>query len=403
MEIGPIWRSMRRNKGGFILIALQIAVTMTIMVNAVAIIQERSVDMARPSGLDEANTFALASVSFVDGIDKKRLIDEDLDLIRRTNGVLSATSTNSFPLRRGGWSEGVSLEPGEGVSDSSTALYFSDEHTVETFALEFMEGENFAPNHVDWVDRERNDWPPVAIVTEALAKDLFPDEDGSYLGKTFYIGNDNPVSIIGVVDRLQAPWPNWAGLERSMLVPQRRDGDFVRYVIRTEPGLRDQLMPQIEEMLATSNPDRIIQSVRTMDDVRKMAYLGEAAMIKLLGFVVALLTAITGLGIVGLASFNVSRRTRQIGIRRALGATRASIIRHFMIENFLVSTVGVTAGAILAVALNILLVEAFALEPMAWYVIPSAMVMLWLVGQVAVAGPAHKASNVTPAIATRSI
>ncbi|MDH3865215.1 MAG: cell division protein FtsX, partial [Gammaproteobacteria bacterium] len=145
MEIGPIWRSMLRNKGGFILIAVQIAVTMTIMVNAVAIIQERSVDMARPSGLDEANTFALASVSFVDGIDKKRLIDEDLDLIRNTAGVVSATSSNSFPLRRGGWSEGVSLEPGEGVSDSSTALYFSDEHTVETFALELIEGNNFAP------------------------------------------------------------------------------------------------------------------------------------------------------------------------------------------------------------------------------------------------------------------
>ena len=403
MEIGPIWRSMRRNKGGFILIAVQIAVTMTIMVNAIAIIQERSVDMARPSGLDEANTFALASVSFVDGIDKKRLIDEDLDLIRNTNGVVSATSSNSFPLRRGGWSEGVSLEPGEGVSDSSTALYFSDEHTMETFALELVEGKNFAPNQVNWVDRESNDWPPVAIVTEALAKDLFPDEDGSYLGKTFYIGNDNPVNIIGVVERLQAPWPNWSGLERSMLVPQRRDDDFVRYIIRTEPGMRNELMQQIEEKLATRNPDRIIQSVRTLDDVRKMAYLGEAAMIKLLGFVVALLTAITGLGIVGLASFNVSRRTRQIGIRRALGATRASVMRHFMIENFLVSTVGVTAGAVLAVALNMLLVEAFALEPMAWYVIPSAMVMLWLVGQVAVAGPAHKASNVTPAIATRSI
>jgi putative ABC transport system permease protein len=145
---------MLRNKGGFILIAVQIAVTMTIMVNAVAIIQERSVDMARPSGLDEANTFALASVSFVDGIDKKRLIDEDLELIRSTAGVANATSSNSFPLRRGGWSEGVSLEPGEGVSDSSTALYFSDEHTIETFALELIEGNNFAPNQVDWVVRE---------------------------------------------------------------------------------------------------------------------------------------------------------------------------------------------------------------------------------------------------------
>ena len=402
MEIGPIWRSMLRNKGGFILIAVQIAVTMTIMVNAVAIIQERSVDMARPSGLDEANTFALASVSFVDGIDKKRLIDEDLELIRSTAGVANATSSNSFPLRRGGWSEGVSLEPGEGVSDSSTALYFSDEHTIETFALELIEGNNFAPNQVDWVVRESSKWPPVAIVTEALAQDLFPDEDGSYLGKTFYIGDDNPVNIIGVVERLQAPWPNWSGLERSMLVPQRRDDDFVRYIIRAEAGLRDELMPQIEDLLATSNPDRIIQSVRTMDDVRKMAYLGEAAMIKLLSFVVALLTVITGLGIVGLASFNVSRRTRQIGIRRALGATRASIMRHFMVENFLVSSVGVAMGGILAVALNVLLVEAFALQPMAWYVIPSAMVLLWLVGQVAVAGPARKASNVTPAIATRS-
>jgi putative ABC transport system permease protein len=394
---------MLRNKGGFILIAVQIAVTMTIMVNAVAIIQERSVDMARPSGLDEANTFALASVSFVDGIDKKRLIDEDLDLIRNTAGVVSATSSNSFPLRRGGWSEGVSLEPGEGVSDSSTALYFSDEHTVETFALELIEGNNFTPNQVSWVVRESNDWPPVAIVTEALAKDLFPEEAGTYLGKTFYVGDDNPVNIIGVVERLQAPWPSWSGLERSMLVPQRRDDDFVRYIIRTEPGFRDELMPQIEELLATSNPDRIIQSVRTMDDVRKMAYLGEAAMIKLLSFVVALLTVITGLGIVGLASFNVSRRTRQIGIRRALGATRVSIVRHFMVENFLVSTIGVAMGGILAVALNMLLVEKFALEPMAWYVIPSAMVSLWLVGQAAVAGPARRASNVTPAIATRSI
>lgn len=402
MELGPIWRSMLRNKGGFILIAVQIAVTMTIMANAVAIIQQRSGDMARPSGMDEANTFTLASVVFVDGIDKKRLIDEDLDRIRNVPGVVNATSSNSFPLRQGGWSEGIRLQPGDGVSDSSSALYFADEHTVETFASRLVEGSNFAPNQVDWVDREKDDWPPVAIVTEALARDLFPDEEGSYLGKTFYLGNDNPVNIIGVVERLQAPWPSWSGLERSMLVPQRRDNDLVRYIIRTEPGSRDALMPKIEEMLASTSRDRIIQSVSTMEEVRKMAYLGEAAMNKILVFVVALLTVITGLGIVGLASFNVSRRTRQIGIRRALGATRASIVRYFMVENFLVSTVGVVAGGVLAVALSMLLVEAFALEPMQWYVIPAAMGLLLLVGQVAVAAPARRAGNVTPAIATRT-
>lgn len=402
MELGPIWRSMRRNKGGFILIAVQIAVTMTIMVNAISIIQEQSVDMARPSGLDEANTFSLTSVLFVSDVDEKQLIDEDLDLLRRLPGVRSVTSSNSFPLRQGGWSEGLSLEPGVGESDSSSAIYFVDEHGLETFGLNLTDGENFTANQVNWVNRETNDWPPVAIVSRALAEDLFPDEEGSYLGKTFYVNDDNPINIIGVVETLQAPWATWSGVERSMLIPQRWDSDVVRYIIHTEPGYRDELMAQVEDLLTKSNPDRIIRSLTTMDEVRRMAYLGEAAMIKILTFVVSLLTVITGLGIVGLASFNVSRRTRQIGIRRALGAPRTAIVRYFMVENFLVSTVGVIAGGVLAVALNIFMVEAFALEPLSWYVVPAAMVVLWAVGQVAVAGPARKASNVSPAIATRS-
>ena len=368
MEFGPIWRAMLRNKGGFLLIALQIAVTMTIMVNAIAIIQERSRNIARPSGLDEANTFTLVSVSIGEDMDNKSLIDEDLDLLRGMPGVLNATASNSMPLLQSGWSEGLTLEPGEGKSDSSSALYFADEHTADTFALNFVEGANFEPNQVEWRNHEVNDWPPFVIVSRALAEDLFPDETGSYVGKTFYIDDDNPVNIIGVVERMQAAWQGWSGLERSMLVPQRQDWNFTRYIVRTEPGYREELMPEIEDMLVKSNPDRIIQSVRSMDEVRKLAYLGDAAMIRILTFIVALLTVITGLGIVGLASFNVSRRTRQIGIRRALGATRPAIVRHFMVENLLVSVIGIGVGGILAVALNMFMVEAFALEPMAWYV-----------------------------------
>ena len=161
-------------------------------------------------------------------------------------------------------------------------------------------------------------------------------------------------------------------------------------------------MPQIEELLSNSNKDRIIRGMTTMDEVRKLAYLGDTAMIKILSFVVGLLTIITGLGIVGLASFNVSRRTRQIGIRRALGASKPDIVRYFMVENFIVSGIGLGVGGILSVAMNIAMVEAFALEPLAWYVIPIAMIALFTVGQAAVAGPARKASNITPAIATRS-
>jgi len=402
MEIGPIWRAMLQSKGGYILIALQIAVTMAIMVNAIAIMQERSIKMARPSGVDEVNMFSLVSVGFKPDMDEKALIREDLDQLRNLPGIIDVVATNSHPLRQGGWSEGLHREPGVGKSVSSSAIYFVDEHGLDAFGVNLVDGKNFAPEEVSWDSDSDDFWPATVIITQALAEDLFPDHEGSYVGKEFWFNDDNPANIVGVVERLQAPWPTWTGVERSMLVPLRRESEYVRYVIRTEGGRRDEMMPQVEELLSQSNRDRIIRSVSTVEEARKLAYLGDAAMIKILTFVVTLLTAITGLGIVGLASFSVARRTRQIGIRRALGATKPAIVRYFMLENFIVSTVGVVTGGILAIALNIAMVQAFSLTPLAWYVIPIAMVTLWIVGQTAVAGPARKASNISPAIATRS-
>ena len=400
MEIGPIWRAMMRNKAGFVLIALQISVTLTILTNAVGIIQDSANKVSQDSGIDEANTFAFSSVLFADYEREQRmtLLDEDLDLIRNTPGVIDAIASNSYPLRQGGWSMGLALEPGNQATDSvGTAIYFVDEHGVETFDLELIEGRNFTPDQVTWHDPEDGTWPPYAIITEQLAKEMWPDETGSYVGKLMYINDNDPVNVVGVVDRLQSPWPNWNDVvERSMLVPQRRTSEYVHYIVRTEPGMRDQLMPELEAALAKSNRDRIVRNMRTMDEVRKLAYVGDTALIKILGFVVLLLTIITSLGIVGLASFNVSRRTRQIGIRRALGATKQSIVRYFMIENTIVSAIGLVIGAALAIALNMLMVEAFALEPLAWYVIPAGMIGLWLVGQVAISFPTLSARICAP-------
>ena len=218
-----------------------------------------------------------------------------------------------------------------------------------------------------------------------------------------FINDDNPVQIVGVVSVLQAPWSGWDGVERSMLVPEMRDDFNARYVIRTEPGQRDRLMPQIEEMLAASNRDRIVKDVRTMEETRRSSYLDDSAMVSILTFIVSLLTSITGLGIVGLASFSVSRRTKQIGTRRALGASRLAILRYFMLENFIVSTVGVVFGAAIAIGLNIWMAGAFDMAPMNGYLVPVAMLTLWIVGQIAVAGPARRATRVSPAIATRTV
>ncbi|MCZ6559825.1 MAG: ABC transporter permease [Gammaproteobacteria bacterium] len=405
MEFGPIWRALLQNKTSYLLIALQIAVTMAIMVNAIGIIQERSILMTRPSGVDEDNLFYLNSTGFTPDTDYQVLVAEDLAAIRNFPGVRNAVSTNTLPLQGGGWSQGMQIEPGEEIEKTTVALFFMDEHGIDTFGVNLIAGRNFTPTEVNWYDpKDERRWPPQIIVSKAMAEEFFPDfSPEETVGKIIYIENDLPLTVIGVMERLQAPWKSWSGVERTMLVPQRRGARFARYVIRTEPGYRDEVIPQIEKMLAESNTGRIIRHTKTMDEVRARSYLQDSAMIKLLIFIVSLLTAITSLGIVGLASFSVARRTKQIGTRRALGATRLAIQRYFMLENFLISSVGVIGGAILAVGLNIWMVQTFELAPIAWYLVPAAMLSLWIIGQLAVYGPARRASMVSPAVATRAV
>jgi len=403
MEIGPIWRAMMRNKTGAILIALQIAVTMAIMVNAISIMQERGRMMARPTGIDEHNIFSISSVGFAEDFNERVTIEEDLAALRAMPGVVNAIQSNSVPLSGGGWSMGVQTEPGEGIDGPSVAVYMVDEHALDTLGLNLVRGENFSATDIGWRGLSDTDWPDKAIITRATAQALYPDDPDSALGSALYVSNDKPFTVIGIIEQMQAPWNGWEGVERVMLTPSHTLFKGTRYIIRTEPGMRDALMPQVEKLLAESNKSRIVRSMRTMDETRERSYRGDAAMIKILTFTIVLLIAITSLGIVGLASFSVNRRTKQIGTRRALGASKVAILRYFMTENFLISLVGVLIGAALTVGLNIVMIEAFSLTRIAWYLVPVAMLMLLAVGQAAVFGPAKRASSVPPAVATRTV
>ena len=403
MEIGPIWRALMRNKTGAILIALQIAVTMAIMVNAVSIMQERSKQMARPSGIDEANIFYLASVGFAEDFNERVTIEEDLNAIRATPGVVNAIQSNSIPLSGGGWAMDLQAESGEEIDGTGVAVYFVDEHGLDTFGLKLHSGRNFNTTEVDWREPAADGWPDTILLTLATAKVFFPDNPESAVGQTVYINGTEPMTVIGLIEQMQAPWNGWDGVERVMLVPSHTLFGSTRYIIRTESGMRDQLMPKIEAMLAESNKGRIIRQMRSMEETRERSYRADSAMITILTFTIALLIVITSLGIVGLASFSVSRRTKQIGTRRALGASKVAVLRYFMTENFLISLVGVIIGAVLTIALNIMMIETFSLTRIAWWLVPVAMLMLMVVGQAAVFGPARRAASVPPAVATRTV
>jgi putative ABC transport system permease protein len=210
MELGPIWRAMTRNKIGAILIALQIAVTMAIMVNAISIMQEKSRLMARPTGIDEHNTFSIASIGFAADFNERSTIEGDLAALRALPGVVNAIQSNSEPLSGGGWSMGLQTEPGAEIDGTGVAVYFVDEHGLETYDLELIAGENFSPTDINWRGMSINDWPDKTIITQAMAEALYPDDWESALGSTVYINDDEPLTIIGIMDQMQAAWNSWS-------------------------------------------------------------------------------------------------------------------------------------------------------------------------------------------------
>jgi putative ABC transport system permease protein len=404
MEIRPILSALMRSKVSMILIGLQVALTLAIVCNALFIIVERAHLMNRPSGMNESDTFVFGSSGFAEGYDPLTQMQADLAVLRGLPGVVDATNTNSTPLSGGGWSTGISLQPKQATPTAETTLYFVDSHGINTFDTHLVAGRNFKQEEIANMDQSARVQPPVIIVTKALAEKLFPDGDA--IGKQVFMDADPPTStIVGVVDRLQEPWVNNPDIENALLVPGYMPyGKFSRYLVRTEPGRRDEVMKDAEQKMAAANTGRIIGKIRSLETLRHDAYAGDRAMMIILSAVIFCLLTITALGIVGMASFWVAQRTKQIGTRRALGASRGAILRYFLTENFLITTGGLLVGGVLAYGLSLwLLTNTDGARLLPWYYVPMGFVCLWILGQIAVLGPATRAARVPPAVATRSV
>lgn len=408
MHIGPIFAALRRNKAGAILIGLQLALTLAIVCNALFIITQRLGYIARPTGVDEASLLVMRSIRVGRTAEEAAtLVPADLAAIRATPGVIDVYPSNTFPLAGGGWSTGINLTQDQVKSTAQTGIYFVDEHALATLGVKLIAGRNFTADEVTDFTQNDNLAPPVIIITDALARKLFPD--GNALGKAVYAGGKTipPSTIIGIIERLQTPWvgQSWGDkfFLNTTLVPVRQRSTLSTYVIRTDPARRDEVAKAVQERLYAVDRLRVIPWVRTYDEVRARAYKKDRGMATLMAIVCTALLLVTAAGIVGLASFWVGQRHRQIGIRRALGATRTDILRYFQTENLLIAGSGVVVGIAAAIGLNAWLVthyEMARLSPL--YVLAGAAIILGL-GQLAVLQPALRASRVPPVAATRSV
>lgn len=402
MGLRPMISSLLRNKTGPLLVALQIAVTLAIVINATFIIAQRIEKMNRDTGIDVDNVIAVYTRGFGADFDVQGSVTNDVALLESIPGVIAATVANHVPLSGSGSGTGLRTVPDETVEPVGTARYEWSEKGLEALGVELISGRNFFAEEVDFIRPDTESvTPPSVLVTRELAEDLFGDEDA--LGKTIYWGDMKPSTIVGIIGHMHGSWVNWDKLANVVVQPGKPLYMANRYIVRVEPGLRDSLIPVIEKELGESNRRRIVKSVRSLDELAARSYRRDRGMAVILSLVISMLVCLTVLVIGGLSSFHVTQRTRQIGTRRALGATRMNIVREFLLENWLIATFGAVLGTGLSVGVAAWLQSSFQLPTLDWRYLPAGIAAVWLVSSLAVFEPARRAASVPPAVATRSV
>ncbi|SFM84102.1 ABC transporter permease [Rugamonas rubra] len=410
MEIRPILSALLRSKTGAVLVAVQVALSLAILANALHIVAVRQAVAARPSGVAaEADVFSLQIRHLKAGSHQQQLAEQKAEAatLRGVPGVLSVANVSQLPMTRSGSYSGVAASRAQAQDSGSAALYSTPDGLLKTWGLQLREGRDFAPQEVLEVDQDTSEeFAKTVIVTRALAQRLWPDS-ASALGQTLYFGTGDKANasvVVGVVERLQTPGAQLKGDgELSVIVPIRyTGGSDSNFTLRAEPGRLERTMRDAEAAARAAAAAPVIVRLKSLAEVRADRYRADRGLSGMLVAVSALLLLVTASGIVGMASLWVTQRRKQIGVRRALGARRVDILRYFLVENVMITSVGVAAGVLLGLALNALLVSQLEMTRLPAPYLAAGAGVFWLLGLGAVYGPAWRAASTSPALATRS-
>lgn len=409
-EIRPIFSALQRNKLGPVLVATQVALSLAILVNAIYIVNLRLAVAARPSGVtNELDVFRVhISNQKLGGHEEQIAMQkQEAATMRAVSGVTSVARTNSFPISYSGSNSGVSTDRKRTSEATSSGIYNSPDSLVKVWGLKLIQGQDFqAGDYIETDPNTSKEFVKKVIVSKALAEKLFPDQS-NFVGMEFFFGNGDSakdVRIVGVVETLQTSngQTDPRGEYATLLPARLSNVSYESYAVRAEPGQRDRVMKEVEEALRKASPTPIKVSMDSMEKFRITRYRAEKGLAWMLLAVSSLLIIVTASGIVGMSTLWVAQRTKQIGVRRALGARRIDILRYFITENMLITTGGIAAGILMALALNQLLVSQFELSKLPMSYLFIAPLVFWLLGVIAVYAPAWRAASISPATATRA-
>ena len=306
----------------------------------------------------------------------------------------AAPLAGSFPSRREVRIDNTEPEAGAAaplmVSRIVSSGYF------DTVGTKLKAGRTFGTTDIQTA-------PRVAIISESMARFYFKTDSpmGHRLSLRQFNGNwSQPLEIVGVAADSRAD-----GIERgpmhTVYQPDSQTSAQSTLLVRTT-GSADALAPQVIEAIRGLDPNRPIDHVQTLEEIRDETIAPQRLNATLIGLFSALALAIATVGIAGVLAFSVSQRTNELGIRLALGAERAAILRMILGEGAVMAAIGLVVGAAAAIPLSRLMSGLlFGIQPVDPPTIVMAALLMIVVALTAAWIPARRAMSVDPMVALR--
>ena len=407
MDILPTLNSLRRNPSTTTLLVIQAVLTIAIIANLVGMISYRMDSIDINSGIDEELVLDVELYHFAEDFNAQQVLLNDIETLTQLNGITAVATTNQMPLEGSGSSASVRDKVTEDDTGSQVqaAIYRADHHLSDVLGLTMKYGRTFRPEEI----ANPNDMGSMeagagVVISSALAMELLGRDD--VVGEVIYFPSsvDIPLTVIGVAEHFYGPWPNWSVSTNSIwlgFLPS--DNRFQQLAVRFEGISAAEAIESITTQLYRNDDRRVVVSIEQYHEIKDRQFSIDYALLFSLGLIIALLISVISLGAIGMAVFNVERRTKQIGTRRALGATKRDIVTLFLMESGAMLVISMIIGVPVALALNWQLMSLFSLPSLSVVYPLSVGFALLLLSVLGILFPAISAAKVPPSVATRSL
>jgi predicted permease len=381
------------------LILVQVALSLPLLVSAALLLRTLQNLRAFDTGFGKENVLLASINPSLNGYSKERtaaFYDELMARTRALPGVKFASLASDSPIS-GGWdSNGIVVEgytPREGERMTSDVTYVSNDY-FKSLEIPFLIGRDFD-------ERDGLGAPQVVIVNEKMAKRYFGSTSNA-IGKRIGLDEVPDRTIVGVVK--DAQYINLReSLRRHFYLPTRQDATLTNLTLHVKTSSDPNVVAeQLRAELKALDPHLPLYNIKTLSTEIDESLIQERLVTWLSVAFGLLATLLTALGLYGVLTFSVARRTREIGIRIALGAQRRDVFRLIMIRGVILVGVGVAIGLGASFALSKLLSSLlFGVTPNSVTTLASVSAGLIAVALLACYIPARRATKVDPLVALR--